>query len=60
MAPDDYKQMILDCTAKDIVRRPSAPRGVSLASLERPVRKDMLGSSDAKEDFGSAKAWRDT
>lgn len=65
MAPDDYKQMILDCTAKDIVYTPAitgTPANFLWPSLEKAgYSKDMLGSSDAKEDFGSgAKAWRDT
>ncbi len=65
MATDDYKQMILDCTAKDIVYTPSITgthANFLWPSLEKAgYSKDMLGSTDAKEDFGSgAKAWRDT
>ncbi len=65
MATDDYKQMILDCTAKDIVYTPAITgthANFLWPSLEKAgYSKDMLGSTDAKEDFGSgAKAWRDT
>ena len=64
MATDDYKQMLLDCTAKDIVYTP-AITGTNAnflwPSLEKAgYTKEMLGSTDAREDFGSgAKAWRD-
>ena len=65
MATDDYKQMLLDCTAKDIVYTP-AITGTNAnflwPSLEKAgYTREMLGSTDAREDFGSgAKAWRDT
>ncbi len=65
MATADYKQMILECTAKDIVYTP-AITGTNAnflwPSLEKAgYTREMLGSTDAKEDFGSgAKAWRDT
>ena len=65
MATDDYKQMILDCAAKDIVYTPAITgthANFLWPSLEKAgYRKEMLASTDAKEDFGSgAKAWRDT
>ena len=65
MAPEDYKQMLLDCTAKDIVYTPAITgthANFLWPSLEQAgYTKEMLGSTDAKEDFGSgAKAWRDT
>lgn len=65
MATADYKQMILDCTAKDIVYTPAITGTYAnflWPSLEQAgYSKDMLGSTSAKEDFGSgAKAWRDT
>ncbi len=65
MATEEYKQMILDCTAKDIVYTPAitgTPANFLWPSLEKAgYRKEMLDGSDAKEDFGSgAKAWRDT
>ena len=65
MAPADYKQMLLDCTAKDIVYTPAITgthANFLWPSLEQAgYTKEMLGSTDAKEDFGSgAKAWRDT
>jgi len=65
MATDDYKQMLLDCTAKDIVYTPAITgthANFLWPSLEKAgFSKQMLGSTDAKEDFGSgAKAWRDT
>ncbi len=65
MATDDYKQMILDCTAKDIVYTPAITgthANFLWPSLEQAgYSKETLGATDAKEDFGSgAKAWRDT
>jgi nitronate monooxygenase len=65
MATDDYKQMLLDSTVKDIVYTPAVSgthANFLWPSLEKAgYKKEMLGSSDAKEDFGSgAKAWRDT
>ncbi len=65
MATAEYKQMILDCTAKDIVYTPAITgthANFLWPSLEQAgYSKEMLGSTDAKEDFGSgAKAWRDT
>lgn len=65
MATAEYKQMLLDCTAKDIVYTPAITgthANFLWPSLEQAgYSKDMLDSSDAKEDFGSgAKAWRDT
>jgi nitronate monooxygenase len=65
MATDDYKQMLLDSTVKDIVYTPAVSgthANFLWPSLEKAgYKKEMLGSSDAKEDFGSGgKAWRDT
>lgn len=65
MATPEYKQMICDATAKDIVYT-DAITGTHAnflwPSLEKAgYRKETLGSAGAKEDFGSgAKAWRDT
>lgn len=65
MASDDYKQMILDCTAKDIVYTAAitgTPANFLWPSLERAgYRKEMLAAGAAQEDFiRGAKAWRDT
>lgn len=65
MATPEYKQMILDCTAKDIVYT-EAITGTQAnflwPSLEQAgYTRESLAKSSAKEDFGSgAKAWRDT
>ncbi|MBA3902687.1 MAG: nitronate monooxygenase [Rhodocyclaceae bacterium] len=65
MATPEYKRMICDATAKDIVYT-DAITGTHAnflwPSLEKAgYRKGTLGSAGAKEDFGSgAKAWRDT
>ena len=65
MAADDYKRMLLDCAAKDIVYTPAVTgthANFLWPSLEKAgYTKEMLASTSAREDFGSgAKAWRDT
>ena len=65
MATDDYKQMILDSTAKDIVYT-KAVTGTHAnflwPSLEKAgLTREALDKTEAKEDFGSgARAWKDT
>ncbi len=65
MATDDYKQMLLDSTVKDIVYTPAVSgthANFLWPSLERAgYTKEMLGRPEAREDFSSGgKAWRDT
>jgi nitronate monooxygenase len=65
MATDDYKQMLLDCSGEGHRLHAGHHRHPCQLPLAEPgagrLQKEMLGSTDAKEDFGSgAKAWRDT
>lgn len=63
-APEDYKRMVLEATAEDVVYTPSisgVPANFLRASLERAGVTDLSKVPEGGVDFGDKeiKAWRD-